>query len=70
PKDMVHAGRPQLAGWIRTTWLPYLDRVPDVRRGDFAEALLERYAAAHPADERGAYHVAMVRLEVEARKPR
>ncbi|MFH1571824.1 MAG: methyltransferase domain-containing protein, partial [Gemmatimonadota bacterium] len=46
PKDMVHAGRPQLAGWIRTTWLPYLDRVPDVRRGDFAEALLERYAAA------------------------
>ena len=24
PKDMVHAGREGLAGWLRTTWMPYL----------------------------------------------
>ena len=25
---MVHDGREGLKGWIRTTWLPYTERVP------------------------------------------
>ncbi|HEX9116917.1 MAG TPA: methyltransferase domain-containing protein, partial [Anaerolineae bacterium] len=28
-KDMRHAGREGLAGWIRTTWLPYTQRLPE-----------------------------------------
>ena len=28
PKDMVHAGREGLAGWLRTTWMPYFERCP------------------------------------------
>jgi hypothetical protein len=28
-KDMIHDGREALAGWIRTTWLPYTQRLRD-----------------------------------------
>jgi len=69
PKYMVHAGRQQMAGWIRTTWLPYLQRVPEDRRPRFVEQLLDAYAAAHPPDMDGALHLDMVRLEVEATRP-
>ena len=58
-----------MAAWIRTTWLPYLDRLPAARRPPFVDQVLTAYAAAHPPDEGGALHIAMVRLEVEATKP-
>ncbi len=28
PKDMKHNGAEGLAGWVRTTWLPFTDRLP------------------------------------------
>ncbi|HXZ83806.1 MAG TPA: methyltransferase domain-containing protein [Acidimicrobiales bacterium] len=68
PKDMLHEGREGLAGWLRTTWLPYLQRVPEDRRHELLEAILDSYLARHPVDEAGNSHVRMVRLEVEARK--
>jgi trans-aconitate 2-methyltransferase len=68
PKDMQHNGREGLAGWIRTTWLPYLERIPAERREEFIAAICTGYLAGHPADEHGVIHVKMVRLEVEAEK--
>ncbi len=68
PKDMQHAGREGLAGWGRTTWLPYLTRVPKAQRDEFMEEILSEYLAAHPLDAQGKAHVAMVRLEVAAVK--
>jgi trans-aconitate 2-methyltransferase len=70
PKDMVQEGAEGLAGWIRTTWLPYLERVPLHRREALIAAAASRYAEAHPPDAAGRLHVAMVRLEVEAVRPR
>ncbi len=69
PKVMVQPGRDALAGWLRSTWLPFTQRVPKQRREDFIDDLVETYLAGHPLDERGHAHVAMMRLEVEARKP-
>lgn len=69
PKDMQQQGREGLAGWIRTTWLPYLERVPADRREEFVAALVDRYLEQRPADPDGVIHVDMVRLEVEAIKP-
>ena len=69
PKDMKHKGKDGFAGWIRTTWLPYLSRVPEQMKEDFIEAVLGAYLLRHPADEEGLVHVDMVRLEVEAVKP-
>jgi trans-aconitate 2-methyltransferase len=68
PKDMQHPGRAGLAGWLRTTWLPYLERVPAERRAEFLDTVLDEYLAGAPADGQGIVHVKMVRLEVEADK--
>lgn len=65
-KDMVQDGVEGLAGWVRTTWLPYLERLDEADRPDFVDALVDTYLAAHPLDEQGRAHVAMVRLEVAA----
>ncbi len=68
PKDMLHPGKAGLAGWLRTTWLPYTQRLPEEKRPGFLDALVDAYTALHPADERDNVHVSMVRLEVEAVK--
>lgn len=68
PKDMVHTGRDGLAGWLRTTWMPYLERVPNEMRPELVGVVLDAYLARHPLDEDGNAHVRMVRLEVEAVK--
>lgn len=70
PKDMVHSGAEGLAGWYRTTWLPYTQRVPEERREAFIAEMVERSLAAHPLDENGLSHTVMMRLEVEALKLR
>ncbi|WP_287152937.1 class I SAM-dependent methyltransferase [Candidatus Solincola tengchongensis] len=68
-KDMVHEGREGMAGWIRTTWLPFTQRVPERLREDFIAELVDGYLHDFPPDEAGLVHVNAVRLEVEARKP-
>jgi trans-aconitate methyltransferase len=68
-KDMRHQGREGLAGWIRTTWLPYLESVPSDRRESFIGDIVESYLDIHPFDDDGVVHVRMKRLEVEATKP-
>ena len=57
-----------LAGWIRTTWLPYTERVPRTFKEEFINLITEKYIENHPVDNNGKVHVNMVRLEVEAVK--
>jgi len=66
PKDMVQPSRSALTGWVRSTWLPFTQRVPEDMREAFIGDLVDTYLAGHPLDEQGHAHVAMVRLEVEA----
>ena len=68
-KDMAHDGIEGLKGWIRTTWLPYTTQVDETDRDEFIDELAESYLKIEPLDAQGKAHVAMVRLEVEARKP-
>jgi trans-aconitate 2-methyltransferase len=68
PRDMTQHGHEGLAGWIRTTWMPYTHRVPEKARERFISEVVEAYLQDHPADPDGKVHVGMVRLEVEARK--
>ena len=69
PKDVAHAGRDALDGWFRTTWLPYLDRVPRQAQPDFIKQVVDAYLDSNPTGPDGSIHVAMVRLEVAGRKP-
>jgi len=68
PKDATYAGRDGFATWLRTTWLPYTQRVPEDRREEFISAVTDRYVARHPPDAEGQVHVRMVRLEIDAVK--
>ena len=68
PKDATYAGADGFAAWVRTTWLPYVHRVPENLREEFIAAVTTRYVAKHPPDEAGRVHVRMVRLEIDAIK--
>ena len=69
PRIMTQKGADGLAGWIRTTWMPYTERVPADRREAFVREACERYVRAHPPDDQGNVAVRMVRLEVDAILP-
>jgi trans-aconitate 2-methyltransferase len=68
PKDMRQKGGEGLAAWVRTTWLPYTESVPEDLRLALIGELISRYVTKHPPDADGWVHVPMVRLEVEAEK--
>jgi trans-aconitate 2-methyltransferase len=65
-KDMAQQGREGLAGWIRTTWMPYTHCLPEEHREAFILEAVDDYLRERPLDELGRSHVHMVRLEVEA----
>jgi trans-aconitate 2-methyltransferase len=68
PKDMVYYEREAFAGWIRTTWLPWMARLPEDEQPVFIKALIDEYLSMYPADADGMIHIGMVRLETEAIK--
>lgn len=68
PKDATYPGVDGFAMWLRTTWLPYTQRVPEEAREAFIAAVVERYVAKHPVNAKGLVHVRMVRLEIDAIK--
>jgi trans-aconitate 2-methyltransferase len=68
PKDATYAGAEGFATWLRTTWIPYVQRVPENLREEFIAAVTQRYVAKHPPDAENKIHVRMVRLEIDAVK--
>jgi trans-aconitate 2-methyltransferase len=68
PKDAAYEDAEGFATWLRTTWIPYVQRVPENLREEFIAAVTARYLARHPADKTGQIHVRMVRLEINAVK--
>jgi trans-aconitate 2-methyltransferase len=68
PKDMVHANRQAFEGWLRTTWLPYTQRIAEDRRETFLKQVSDQYLNENPSTTDGMIHLAMVRLEIEAKK--
>lgn len=68
PKDAAYPGAEGFATWLRTTWLPFVQRVPEAMREEFIGAVTQRYLVKHPPDKAGDVHVRMVRLEIEAVK--
>ena len=67
-KLMRHQSVTSLEGWIRTTWMPYTQRVPSNKRDHFIHLVASNYLEKYPPDASGAIQVAMVRLEVHAKK--
>ena len=68
PKDATYTGSDGFTAWLRTTWLPYVQRVPENWREEFIAAVADRYVVRHPPDAEGRVQVRMVRLEIDAVK--
>jgi trans-aconitate methyltransferase len=67
-KDMAQEWPDGFKGWIRTTWLPFTQSIPEGRREEFIDGVAKEYLKMHPLGGDGKVHVTMVRLEVEAVK--
>lgn len=68
PKIMAYETKEKLAGWFRTTWLPYTQRLPENLRENFITTVVNDYLKAFPRSENEMIQVRMVRLEVMAEK--
>ena len=68
PKNATYNGMDGFGAWLRTTWIPYVQCVPEDLREEFIAAVTRRYIAKHPPDAENKIHVKMVRLEIDAIK--
>ena len=68
PKDATYPGADGFATWLRSTWIPYVQRVPENVREEFISAVTQRYVLKHPPDAENKIHVKMMRLEIGAEK--
>lgn len=68
PKPMRHADEAALRGWIRTTWVPYTNRIPAALRDEFTGELTSRVRERCGVNDEGAILLPMVNLEVQAHK--
>lgn len=68
PRVMTHENVNGLAGWIRTTWHPFLNRVPQNLRMELINDIVNDFLEKFPIDLSGRINIKMVRLQVEAHK--
>jgi len=57
-----------MKGWLRTTWLPYTQRLPENLRNRFLKEMLENFMKRYKPDPKGKLTLIMKRLEVKAHK--
>ncbi len=67
-REMVHRGADDFAAWLRTTWLPYTQRVPESLREGFISDIMAEHGRVNPPQADGSVRFDMVRLEVDAVK--
>ena len=67
-RESLHAGREGFAGWFRTSWLPYTQRIPADQRDAFIDDVTDRFLELRPPDAAGRVGVRMVRLEIDAHR--
>lgn len=67
-KLMRHENTRALEGWLRTTWMPYTERIPANQRELFLRELVEKVRSGCDTADKGAILLPMVNLEVEAVK--
>lgn len=68
--DAVHPDVDAFLGWLRTTSHSFSGKVAAAERDAYLQDVLDAYLEKHPPDAEGCVHVAMVRLQVVARKAR
>ena len=65
---MIHESVDQFKGWIRMTWMPYLNRILEEKQEKFIDQLTLEYHTATGQFENRNVSTKMMRLEFSARK--
>ncbi len=65
---MTYKELEEFKGWIRTTWLPYTQRVPEGLQNEFVDTIASKYLENYSNWENDGINLGMVRLEIEAKK--
>ena len=65
-KDMALEGEKGLFAWIASTWLPYIQQIPQELKEDYINEVVALFVRNNPPDDKGYVHVQMKRLEIEA----
>jgi trans-aconitate 2-methyltransferase len=68
PRIMTQNSPEDFAGWIRTTWHPYLERIPFNLLDNLIYEIVNKYISIYPPDSEGKTNLKMVRLQVRAHK--
>ncbi|MCL2642607.1 MAG: methyltransferase domain-containing protein [Candidatus Bathyarchaeota archaeon] len=68
PKVMTFSDAEGLAGFVRTTCMPYTERVPTELRDEIVKKVVERHISKYSINKEDPIHVNMMRLEAEAQK--
>ncbi|MBT5954444.1 hypothetical protein HOG98_06960 [bacterium] len=68
PTIMAYKERKGLSGWIRTTWHPYLDCLPEAKKQKFIRLIVDGVENKIGLDDNGVLVIPMMRLEVIAIK--
>ena len=68
PRVMTYEDSAGLSGWLRTTWLPYLERLPENLKETFVKEIVDLYISKFHIGENAKVSVNMIRLEIEAVK--
>jgi trans-aconitate 2-methyltransferase len=65
-KDNMLKGKEGLSEWIRMAFSPYVQKLPENFKKEFIHEIANNYNLKYPLDEKGFFHISMIRLEVEA----
>ena len=55
-----------MKGWIRSSWIPYIERIPPNRLEDFLETIAGHYLKTHRPLKDGTIRFPLKRLEIDA----
>jgi len=66
-RDLIVHGKDEFEGFIRTTWLPITDRIPEEMRNQFVSEISNSHLERHPPED-GLVRLGMAVLEVEAKR--
>ncbi len=68
PRDMIYKNKDAFKGWIRTTWLHYISKIPIKKQNQFIDHLVETHLNLNPPNKNGEICIKMKRLEFIAKK--
>jgi len=66
-RDLIMHDKDEFEGFIRTTWLPITERIPEEMRNRFVSEISNSHLERHPPED-GLVRMGMAVLEVEARR--